>query len=94
MAVIEVHAAERCVQHAIAESKAERARTELEMGHAGLAHVEVDVGVEGGGRGDRRRRRRDRSLLRRGLGGFGRGRLRGGVGFRPRFARALRFHRA
>ena len=57
VSVIKLHAAQRRIQHAVAEGEAERARPELEMSDAGLAHIEIDVGVEGGRRGCRRRRR-------------------------------------
>src|SRR3990170_6917486 len=77
--VIKIHAAERRVQHAVAEGKTKRPRPEIEMRYARLAHIEIDVGVEGGGWGGRRRRGSDRRLLRSGLGDFGRWRLWGYV---------------
>src|SRR3990170_6523981 len=78
--VIKIHAAKRCVQHAVAEGKTKRARPELEMRYARLAHIEIDVGVEGGGWGGRVRRGSDRRRFRRsGLRNFGRWRLWGYV---------------
>ena len=94
MSVIEVHAAERGVQHAVAEGKTERARPDFEMKDAGLAHIEIDVGVEGGGRGRLRRHGSGGSGLRSRTCGFGRGGLgRGaGLGFlRARTCAPVRF---
>ena len=71
--VIKLHAAERRGQDAVAEGDAERARAKLEMGDARLAHIEIDVGIEGGRVCDGRCGWSDGScLLRRGLGRFGR----------------------
>ena len=48
-AAVKLHAAERGVHYAVAEDEAERARADVEMADAGLADIEIDVGIEGGG---------------------------------------------
>src|SRR5262245_54970414 len=50
MSVIEVHVAERGAQDAVAEGKTKRTRSKLEVEDAGLAHIEIDVGIERRGR--------------------------------------------
>ena len=47
VSVIKLHAAERGIQYAVPEGKAERARPKLEMEDPGLAHIDIDVGIEG-----------------------------------------------
>ena len=54
MAVVELHAAERRSQDAVAEAEAERGRPELKMRDARLAHIEIDVGIERGRRARRK----------------------------------------
>ena len=46
--VIKLHAAESRVEHAVAQGQADRGRPDSHARNLGLAHIHVDVGIEGG----------------------------------------------
>src|SRR5262249_8105015 len=46
VSIVELHAAERRVEHAVVEGDTERAWTELEVANARLPHIHIHIGVE------------------------------------------------